>query len=197
MQMIARKKWAFSLLLMVMLGVAVGSAQSQRNTNSQTVSIQIVAYVPPTLNLKLDFSQDGSLRLNGRVEGESAVESRGSQSFTQNNPGSSDFNISSDATIVIGNASLFSNLPGSYSIIVFSANGGVLKNSSIADATPIPYRLMFGDTISSAQQGSFRFALGGKAGKSSPDFPVALNFGDLQAEKGDYSDNLSFSIIAG
>ncbi len=180
-----------------MLLAAVGSVQAQGKSTSKSISIQIVAYVPPTLRLNLDFSRDGSLAINGRIRGEKDSGSLSTQSLSVSGSGRSDFDISPGATIIIGNASLFSNLPGTYSVIVYSSNGGYLRNSSSAAASRIPYQLMLGDRLSSAQQGSFRFALGGKAGKGSPDFKVALSFGTLDAEEGDYSDNLSFSIIAG
>jgi hypothetical protein len=180
-----------------MLLAAVGSVRAQGTSTSKSISIQIVAYVPPTLRLDLDFSRNGSLAINGRIRGEKDSGSLGAQSLSVNGSGQSNFDISPGATIIIGNASLFSNLPGTYSVIVRSSNGGYLRHSNSAAASPIPYQLMLGDRFSSAQQGSFRFAFGGKAGKRSPDFKVALSFGTLDAEEGGYSDNLSFSIVAG
>ena len=188
---------ALGPLLFLTLGVFVHSVQAQAKNNSQSITIQIVAYVPPTLRLDLDFSRDGSLQLSGKVRGEESPDSRGSQAFLQDAAGHSVFDISSGATIPIGNASLFSNLPGFYSIVVFSANGGFLRSRTSESDVLIPYQLMLGDRLSSARQGSFSFALGGKAGKNSPDFPVALSIGEFQAAQGDYSDSLSFSIFAG
>ena len=197
MRMRIKHAWALGFLLFLMFGTAPESVQAQSKKMSQSITIQIVAYVPPMLRLDLDFSRDGSLHLNGRVRGEEASTNGSPRSFSQSTAGRSDFDIMSSATIPIGNASLFSNLPGSYSIVVFSANGGYLRNISEEGDILIPYKLMLGDRLSAAQQGSFHFALSGKSGTNSPDFPVALSFGELRAVEGDYSDNLSFSIIAG
>lgn len=192
-----KRFWGMSLLFSLLFLAVVGSAQTQDKNNNQSVSIQIVAYVPPTLRLNLDFSRDGNLQINGRIRGKEDSPDPSARNLSGGGSGRSDFDISAGATIIIGNASLFSNIPGSYSVIVHSSNGGYLRHSSSAAAATIPYQLMFGDRLSAAQQGSFRFALGGKAGKNGPDFPVALSFGALDAEEGDYSDSLSFSIIAG
>lgn len=197
MMMKIPKGWAIGLFVSLLLGTAVGPARAQTKSNSNSITIQIVAYVPPMLRLNLDFSNNGTLQLNGRVSEEKNLETRGAQSFSYNNAGSSEFAIQSGATILLGYASLFSNLPGSYSIVVASANGGFLRNREGTSGFQIPYQLMLGDRLSSAQQGNFHFALSGKAGKSSPDFSVALSFGELNATEGDYSDSLSFSIIAG
>ncbi len=64
-----KRFWGMSLLFSLLFLAAVGSAQTQDKNNSQSVSIQIVAYVPPTLRLNLDFSRDGSLQINGRIRG--------------------------------------------------------------------------------------------------------------------------------
>ncbi|MDD3981852.1 MAG: hypothetical protein PHT55_06595, partial [Spirochaetales bacterium] len=61
---------ALGPLLFLTLGVFVHSVQAQAKNSSQSITIQIVAYVPPTLRLDLDFSRDGSLQLSGKVRGE-------------------------------------------------------------------------------------------------------------------------------
>lgn len=172
------------------LGGSASNTSAQRSSSS--VSIQIVAYVPPVVKLDLDFSDNGSVRLAGYSPGSGTFPGGGTQA------GQTSFALEQGATVSLGTASLFSNILGSYSIVVQSANGGYLRDSMAAESSLIPYQLNVGSQASMASHGSFTFTAGGKSGKHSPYLPVSITIGEVpESTHGKYSDQLVFSIVAG
>ena len=181
-------------ILAVLVFAAIAGAYAQKGTSSQSTTIQIMAVVPTVLRLSLDFSQDGTTQVVGYIPGAETL--RNNVSYNKNS--ASRFEIKSGATVELGNAHLFSNLPTSYSVNVYSANGGSLRDAS-GDATDaIPYQLCLGDATSSARGGMFSFATSGKSSKYSAPLKVALTILSLPqtAASGFYTDQLMFSVSA-
>lgn len=181
------------ILLASLVLTATAGAYAQSNAVSKSVTIQIVAYVPPVLNLSLDFSRNSAILLIGYLPGEEANNSDIGHSGSGGR-----FEIRRGATIELGNARLFSNLITSYSVKVYSSNGGKLKSSADAGQELIPYQLRFGNSLASAVGGSFTFAAAGKSSYSSEPRGVALEIGDVpvSATNGFYTDQLMFSVSA-
>jgi len=176
------------------LGSGTGNTASSSSVQrpSSSISIQIVAYVPPLVKLDLDFSDNGSVRLAGYSPGLDSFQGGGTQS------GQASFELTQGATVALGTASLFSNIMGSYSIVVQSANGGYLKDSLATESSLVPYQLNLGNQASLARQGNFTFTAGGKSSKHSPHLPVSITIGEVpESLHGKYSDQLVFSIVAG
>ncbi len=164
--------------------LAASMAFAQSGANSKSVSIRIVAIVPPILNLSLDFAAGSAINLSGYLPGLSASES------------GDGFRIQSGSVVELGNARIFSNLLKAYSVSVFSANGGAMKSQS--DDSSIPYSIRFGGSEVTANGGAFSFAQSGKTPKSGSPMAVSLAFADLPSSlpNGIYTDNLMFSISA-
>jgi len=181
-------------ILAVLVFAAIAGAYAQKGTSSQSTTIQIVAVVPTVLRLSLDFSQDGTTQVVGYIPGAETL--RNNVSYSKNS--GSRFEIKSGATVELGNAHLFSNLPSSYSVNVYSANGGTLRDASGAASGAIPYQLRLGDTISSARGGMFSFVTSGKSSKYSAPLQVALTIPSVPqtTASGFYSDQLMFSVSA-
>lgn len=157
---------------------------AQNGANSKSVSIRIVAIVPPVLNLSLDFATGSTINLAGYVPG------------SESKAGAGGFQIASGSVVELGNARIFSNLLKAYSVSVFSSNGGYMKCES--DDSTIPYTLRFGDSEASAKGGAFNFMESGKTTKSGSPMAVALAFATVPSSLANavYSDNLMFSIAA-
>lgn len=170
--------------IVVALLLAATMAFAQSGAASKSVSIRIVAVVPPILNLSLDFATGSSISLAGYLPG---PESDGSDAG---------FRIASGSVVELGNARIFSNLLKTYSVSVFSANGGKMRSES--DNSSIPYSLRFGDSEVTASGGTFNFTESGKSPKSGSTVAVALAFPNVPASlpNGVYTDNLMFSIAA-
>ena len=182
-----------AVFAMLALGILTG-ANAQKTSNSKSISIQIVAVVPAILKLSLDFSNNASANLTGYIPDNGL--SPGNAAYAPND--NLRFEIKTGAVVHLGNASLFSNVTSSYTIKVYSANGGALMALSGTDKTAIPYELHLGDTASTAEGGAFSFAAAGKSSKSSKPLSVALAFRDVpqSAASGNYSDQLMFSVSA-
>ena len=174
-----RKVWMVAALLL-----AATIAFAQGGANSKSISIRIVAVVPPVLNLSLDFATGSSISLAGYLPGPES---------SQSNAG---FQITSGSVVELGNARIVSNLIKAYSVSVFSANGGSMRCE--ADDSSIPYTLRFGDAEVTASGGTFNFAKSGKTAKSGSPMAVALAFANVPSSlpSGVYTDNLMFSISA-
>jgi hypothetical protein len=185
--------WKRIFLASLVLAAAAG-ARAQSQNASKSVTIKIVAYVPPVLNLSLDFSRDSTAQLFGYVPDDNARESGTEPSRNHKD----EFEIRRGATIDLGNAQLFSNLISTYSVNVYSANGGSLRNPAEASRESIPYQLRFGDSLASAVGGIFKFTAGGKSSFSSASHRVALEIGDVppSAINGYFTDQLMFAVSA-
>ena len=171
-----------SMIAALLLAASMAFAQS--GAASKSVSIRIVAIVPPILNLSLDFAAGSAINLSGYLPGQEASES------------GNGFQIQSGSVVELGNARVFSNLLKAYSVSVFSSNGGSMKSES--DDSSIPYNLRFGDSEVTAKGGAFNFVESGKTSKSGSPMAVALAFANVPSSlpKGIYTDNLMFSISA-
>lgn len=188
------KRAALKVILALLAFAAIASANAQNRTSSQSTTIQIVAVVPTILRLSLDFSQDGTTQLVGYIPGAETL--RSNVSYIKN--AGSRFEIRAGATVELGNAHLFSNLPSSYSVNVYSANGGSLRDASSDAMAAIPYLLCLGGATSSARGGVFSFAASGKYSKYSEPLKVALTIPSVPQTSagGFYTDQLMFSISA-
>ena len=136
--------WKRILLASLALAMTAG-AYGQSNAASKSVTIQIVAYVPPVLNLSLDFSRSSAIQLVGYLPGEEA--DVGDIGYSGNG---GRFEIRRGATIDLGNARLFSNMMSSYSVNVSSANGGNLRSpdgasreAGVPSPFPFDFRVTF------------------------------------------------------
>ncbi|PKL07067.1 MAG: hypothetical protein CVV53_01165, partial [Spirochaetae bacterium HGW-Spirochaetae-9] len=134
------------IVLASLVLAAAGNTYAQSRAVSKTAIIQIVAYVPPVINLSLDFAKDSTARLVGYLPEDGGY---GSESKNTVND-KAGFAIRTGATIDLGNARLFSNLMSSYSVNVYSANGGSLRNPADTSSESIPYQLRFGNILASA-----------------------------------------------
>jgi len=164
--------------------LAASMAFAQGGAASKSISIRIVAIVPPILNLSLDFAAGSTINLSGYFPGQTAPESGGG------------FQIQSGSVVELGNARVYSNLLKAYSVSVFSANGGAMKSQN--DDSSIPYSIRFGGSEVRANGGEFSFTQSGKTPKSGSAVAVALAFANVPASlpNGIYTDNLMFSISA-
>lgn len=181
-------------MLIALAFAALMSVHAQNGSASKSVSIQIVAVVPSVLRLSLDFSPDATAQLTGYIPGSTTLKSNASYGRSKDIR----FEIRAGTTIDLGNASIFSNVSSSYSVEVFSANGGSLRDPSFATNASIPYQLLLGDYAATARGGSFTFVKSGKSTKSGSPLRVALMIADVPATapSGLYTDQLMFSIAA-
>ena len=173
---------------------ALSGAQAQKAAAGKSVTVQIVAVVPQVLRLALDFSADATAQLTGYIPGNAVPKSNVSYARSTGPR----FEIRPGSVVELGNANIFSNVDSSYSVEVFSSNGGSLRDPSFATNLSIPYLLYFGDTATAARGGSFSFARSGKSTKTGPSLRVALMIGSVPtaAPSGTYTDQLMFSIAA-
>lgn len=183
--------WKWIFLASLVLAATTGS-YAQSRAVSKSVTIQIVAFVPPVINLSLDFSKDSTARLIGYLPDE-GTQGSDVELSRKDDYG---FEIRKGATIDLGNARLFSNLLSSYYVNVHSTNGGSLRNQAAMSSEAIPYQLRFGTSLASAEGGSFKFPTAGKSSLNSPSHRVALEIGEvpLSAAYGSYTDQLMFSV---
>jgi hypothetical protein len=182
------------IVLSCIVFISLSSAFSQVNPNSKSVSIQIVAVVPPLLQLSLDFAQNSSTQLAGYIGG--IEESR--QAAHLSSSMASGFEIKEGVRVELGDARLFSNITGSYSIDVYSVNGGTLRDPRGIAQDAIPYSLSLGENEAIAKNGTFNFRQTGKSTRDGSTMKVSLAITDVppQATRGLYVDNLMFSVSA-
>ena len=176
------------LMALAALMLATAPSFAQKDALSRSVSLQIVAVVPPILNLSLDFAPSHSASLNGYLsKGKVPAINASYQSGPQ-------FELRGNESIDLGNATFFSNIPHGYTISAASLNSGYLKGN----ATLIPYFLKIGDSIASASGGVFSFSAFGKTNRGGRSLPVSILIGSVPqtAESGVYTDTLVFGISA-
>lgn len=174
--------------------VALLGANAQAKASSKTATIQIVAVVPAVLRLALDFSADATVQLAGYIPG---IEAAAVPASYARNAGSR-FEIKSGAKVDLGNARLFSNLTSAYSVNVYSANGGALRDANNAAASAIPYQLQLGGSAAEARGGTFTFNASGKSTRGGEPLLVALAIDSVPAgaKSGLYTDQLMFAVSA-
>jgi hypothetical protein len=167
----------FALTLLGPLAVA---AQS---TNKTSVTIHLSVYVPPALKLSLDFASSGVTQIAG---------------YLGSSPGTAraGFELKPNAVYTLGMAHIISNLNSSYSIVVQSMNGGVLKHQS-ADSE-IPYSLLVGSVPAVRYGDAFRVVSSLRTPRDGLALPVSIALGNIppSASVGVYTDNLLFNIMA-
>ena len=182
------RRFGAMVLLLCGFSFAPFSLHAQANPSSKSAVIHLIAVVPPMLNLSLDFAQNSTALVSGYLdEGDNASAAKGGT-----------FGIREGAKVELGNARLFSNVPGSYAIHVYSANGGTLKDASGVSAAAIPYTLSLGDKESLAQNGTFSFSHSGVSSREGSALKVGLAISRLPADavRGFYVDNLLFAVAA-
>lgn len=186
-----RQFWKRTILAMLLIAAVMGS-YAQTGSDSRSATIQIVAVVPSILKLSLDFSSDATAQLTGYIPGPNA--SAINVSYSKG----SRFEIRQGARVDVGNARLFSNMNSSYSVAVYSANNGTLRDPSGKSQVAIQYGLFLGDKYDVARGGAFTFMASGKSTKSGTPLKVALAINDIPsiATSGIYTDQLMFSISA-
>jgi hypothetical protein len=110
----------------------------------------------------------------------------------------SGFEIKEGVRVELGDARLFSNITGSYSIDVYSVNGGTLRDPRGIAQDAIPYSLSLGENEAIAKNGTFNFRQTGKSTRDGSTMKVSLAITDVppQATRGLYVDNLMFSVSA-
>jgi hypothetical protein len=187
------KIWKRSIFIALAFA-ALMSVHAQNGSNTKSASIRLVAVVPAILRLSLDFSPDGTTQLTGYIPGNEALQAKVAYGHTEG----SRFEIKAGAMVNLGNATIFSNIGNSYSVTVFSSNGGSLRDPNFATSASIPYQLLLGGTVATARGGSFSFTRSGKSSNSSAALSVALMITDVPAAapSGQYTDRLLFSISA-
>jgi len=152
--------------------------------NSRSVSINLVGVVPPRLEMSLSFGQGNVVALEGR--GPDVVGASGA------------FTVSAGTEVELGYANVFSNLIGSFSIVVMSENGGVLREETGSGGATVPYNLSFDGQHAKAVGGTFSFVKSGKTEKAGTPIRVALGFGSVPESAKDaiLTDRLMFSLSA-
>jgi len=196
------RRFGVGVLLSVLALLCAPSALVYPQTQSK--SITIVGVVPTILRLSLDFADDTATQLVGYIADSADQRSGGSTSgIAQNasyNPnaaqGGKNFEIKAGTTITLGNARLFSNIKGTYTILAYSANRGKLQNSSNTQADSVEYMLALGESCAAAQNGVFRFTGRGVSTHGGTPLTVALILGEIPASAmgGFYTDQIYFSI---
>ncbi|MCE5255589.1 MAG: hypothetical protein LLF89_01935 [Spirochaetaceae bacterium] len=174
----------------------------QVHAQTKSTSITIVGVVPKVLRMSLDFSGDTTIQLSGYIPGNSGRAGAIAQNASYSSQPAAtasrnlDFEIREGTRIDLGNARLFSNVRGSYSILVYSANRGKLQNSSSPQDGAVEFALALGDNCTTAQNGVFRFTSSGTSGSAGTPLGVALILGNVpaSAKSGFYTDQLYFSI---
>ena len=188
-----KKLWKRYMFLALAFA-ALMSAHAQNGSNTKSASIRLVAIVPAVLRLSLDFSADSTTRLAGYIPGKEVPLTK----VAYGRPEGSSFEIKAGAMVDLGNANIFSNIGNTYSVTVFSSNGGALRDPSFATNASIPYQLLLGNTVATSRGGSFTFTRSGKSSNSSAALKVALVITDVPvtAPSGQYTDQLLFYISA-
>jgi len=197
------------LIVLAALAFALtAGAFAQGSVSTKSVSIRLVAVVPAILRLSLDFSPDSTAQVSGFVANSDGANSDGANSDTANSTTlangaysearGSRFEIKSGSTMDLGNARLYSNVMSSYSVNVYSANGGSLRDPTDAAKGAIPYQLCLGDSVATARGGAFTFATSGKSSMTNAPLRVGLAIDNVPqtASGGFYSDQLMFSVSA-
>lgn len=179
------------IVLAVLMIIVCASVFAQNSPRSTSATIQIVAIVPSILKLNLDFSNSSTATVLGYLRSDGSTTPMPAVKGNQ-------FEIKPGAMVELGNARLFSNVPGSYTITAYSANGGALKNTYGMTNDAIPYSLILGSMQAVPQGGAFHFTSSGKSTRDGTELKVALALGSVpsSAPAGFYADQLMFSVAA-
>lgn len=179
------------IVFAVLMTIVCASVFAQNSPRSTSATIQIVAVVPSILKLNLDFTNSATTTLLGYLPSDGTTTPMPASKGNQ-------FEIKPGTTVELGSAHLFSNVPGSYTIIAYSANGGALRNSYSMTNDAIPYSLILGSMQAVPQGGAFHFTTSGKSTRDGSELKVALALGavPVNAPSGFYADQLIFSVLA-
>ena len=160
-----------ALVAFIALTALVSGFAQQTVSPSQSAAVTIRGTVPQILRLELDF--------NSLIPVDLAV------------TGSTE----------LGTASLVSNLLGSYTVSVASANGGALVGATAGNTDSFPYMFNFGTDSVSLAGSPYTLTSSGKTSKTGTPYVVAINLtgtdglGTLVAADV-YDDVLTFTIAA-
>jgi hypothetical protein len=183
-----RVRRAIAALLLI---VGAMGLSAQAKANSKTIGVRVFGVVPAVLNLDLSFASNSETQLVGHTD---AMLSDASG----NGAGSFAFALREGVSIELGYATLFSNLLGSFSILVWSANDGLLKDPSGGENEGVPYSLSIGDKTAEARGGVFRFEASGKTARFGDLQRVSIALGEIPAgaSVARFTDNLVFSLAS-
>jgi len=178
------------LALAALAFVAVTGIHAQTQSGTKSASIQIVAVVPTMLKLSVDFCAGAVAQVKAFLSSKTPE--------TVKSAASSGFEIKENSVMELGDARIFSNTTGSYSVDVYSANGGSLRNESNSAGSDIPYSLSFGGISAKNRDGAFSFQTRGKSQMDGSTMKVALAIASVPSAAlvGRYSDQLMFSLSA-
>ncbi len=169
-----------TFFVLALLAVVPVTAQRSNNTS---VTIHLSVYVPPIIELSLDFASGGVTQITGHLG---------------NNPSTakSGFELKPNTVFTLGTANVVSNLRSSYSIVVQSMNNGTLKNQE--SNSEIAYSLLIGGVPAARYGDAFRVASSVRTSREGLALPVSIALGDIpsSASTGLYTDNLLFNIMA-
>ncbi len=171
---------AKACLVLALFAVSSVAAQTSNRTS---VAIHLSVYVPPTLQLSVDFASGGVTQITGHLG---------------TTPGDSDsgFEIRPNAVFTLGAARIVSNLSSSYSIVIQSMNSGTLKNQD--SDSEIAYSLLIGGVPAARYGDAFRVVSSVRTPREGTELPVSIALGNIpsSAAAGLYTDNLLFNIMA-
>jgi hypothetical protein len=179
----ARMRFVFTALAFV----AIAGLHAQTQSGTKSASIQIVAVVPTILKLSLDFCAGEATQVDAYFP------SSNNTARARFSPAKGE--IRENSVIELGDARIFSNTNESYSVDIYSANGGMLRADS---GSTIPYSLTLGGRSASNRDGAFSFQTRGRTSMEGSALMVALNIAGVPASaaEGNYSDQLMFSLSA-
>jgi hypothetical protein len=166
-----RTKKVYFLVAFIALVALVSGYSQQVVTPSQSAAVTIRGTVPQILRLELDF--DTLIPLNLAVGG----------------------------TTELGTAHLISNLIGSYTVSVASANGGTLLGATAGNTDAFPYTFNFGVDSVSLAGSPYTLTTSGKTSKTGNPFVVSVSLIGTDAlpelvVADVYDDVLTFTIAA-
>ncbi len=174
---------AKTLLVLAFIAGATFSVFAQTSNNT-SVTLHLSVYVPPVLQLSVDFASGGVTQITGYL---------GNTTSPAHTDG---FELKPNTIFTLGAARIVSNLNSSYSIIVQSMNNGTLKNQ--ASGSAIAYALLIGGEPAARYGDAFRIVSSIKTPRDGTELPVSIALGDIpsSASYGLYTDNLLFNIMA-
>ncbi len=214
---------AISLILALRAGAQENKdliiADASARTATTIDGIRIEGFVPDFLKISLDFAPDNSAFLAGYYPSEAAANSAtatavaadhtatgspAADSAAADSGADKRFPIRPGMIVDLGMAILVSNVMGSYTISVRSANGGQLVSTAPKrSAAPesdfcLSYSLGLGDRLSRAESGVFNFSGSGKSRSGGTRLKVFLVFDELKPPipHSVYTDELSFVVKA-
>ncbi|GAB6276063.1 MAG: hypothetical protein SAMD01599839_06030 [Rectinema sp.] len=173
---------AKTLLVLAFIAGAASSVFAQ-TSNKTSVTLHLSVYVPPVLQLSVDFASGGVTQLTGHI---------GNTPGTYNNG----FELRPNSIFTLGAARIVSNLNSSYSIVIQSMNNGKLKNQT--SGSEIAYDLLIGGIPAARYGDAFRVVSSIKTSRDGTELPVSIALGNIpsSASAGLYTDNLLFNVMA-